>query len=223
MRTRTLPLALMALLLTAANGAWAVPMLDQSSEGGLSQGSVGHIDAGQTFTVGAEGRLVEVQAEVRRFDAAALDLTIDVRRTVAGAPVEDDVLASITIPASSIGMTAPAYLSFDLRSFDIRVEVGDELAIVLSTVASQTTYVWLERTDDSYAGGQRFLRGAFAGSTWNGAGFGSPVTDLNFRTFVAPVPEPGTGLLLWGGLLACAVRGGLRPEKPTRPRPGKLQ
>ena len=91
----------------------------------------------------------------------------------------------------------PAWIGFDLRSFQIPVESGDVLAVVLRDPTGDGrsgTYLWSglfdRRGQGFYAGGERFIRRG--GEAWSGqAG-----VDLHLRSFVSAAasasPEPGT-------------------------------
>ena len=189
----------------------AMTILDQSSEIGTQLGTLGQPDNAQTFTVGLQGTLAEVQVQVQRNSANADDLVLDVRETSAGTPLEDDtnVLAGTTISAASLPFNTPTWVSFDVSSFGIDVDVGDILAIALRvpTTTDPANYFWIGNAGgDPYAGGQRWGRsdtwsGGVLGGTWNGSFAEFATTDMNFRTFVEPVPIPPTFLLFGSGLL----------------------
>lgn len=90
----------------------------------------------------------------------------------------------------------------DLRALDIRVAVGDELAIVLGTPADTDVGTWVSRGfSDSYTGGRAWGY-TDAGGAWLSEG----IVDVGFQTWVGPVPEPTTAALLGLGLAVLARR-----------------
>jgi hypothetical protein len=184
-------------------------VLDQAFTSGLDLGTLGAPDNAQTFTMGMDGILSALHVQVYR--GQNRDLVLDVRNTtVGGAPTESDVavLASTTIPYSSIPYEVPTWVAFDVSSAGIAVRSGDVLAIALRVPDSPyaPAYSWLFSTSGGYAGGQRWTRSAtwadgILGDTWNGTYAGNALVDMNFRTYVVPVP----GAVLLGVLgLACS-------------------
>lgn len=120
------------------------------------------VDSAQTFTVGATGELSGFDIWVTRQQNVLQPLLFDVRRTLAGAPVDSntgpDILASGQLPAESIAESRPfdppsgygplaaaiidlhsphlapeALVHVDLDSLNIAVTQGEILAIVLRT------------------------------------------------------------------------------------------
>ena len=89
-----------------------------------------------------------------------------------------------------------------LQIFNIFVDVGDVLAIALSTNADDGSYGWQQGTTADYLGGSAFVTSPSTGPF-------RPIADrdLGFQTFVDPdavatvqVAEPGTLALLGLGL-----------------------
>jgi len=189
-------------------------VLDQSLTSGTIQGTLGAPDNAQTFTVGLDGTLSAVHVQLTRIGSK--DLVFDVRNTVGGAPTEDDsglnVLATRTISYGDLLSGEPTWVELDLSPEGISVQAGDVLAIVLRVPDSPEypTYFWLcQQSGDLYSDGQRWTRSAtwnvgVIGSTWNGTYSSNAVSDMNFRTFVTPVPLPGAALL---GLLGVSYSG----------------
>ncbi len=148
-------------------------------------------DKAQTFTVGIEGQLVQVDALIRRnFTGATDSLIMDVRETSGGVPIEDDAttLASVPFSAASVSETLGFY-SFDISSFGVQVQAGDELAIVLREDNGDVGVgiVWFGQCPGPYAGGKEFSRFPPGIPTWappncplGGTG------DLGFRTVIEP-------------------------------------
>jgi hypothetical protein len=178
-------------------------------------------ETAQTFTVGLSGTMTSVDVQVARFGFSPSDvpddtpLTLDIRRTVNGIPVESnsgpEILASVRVLAASLpisdGFGAP-FVNFDLPDF--LVAVGDTLAIVMQTPAGpvlggpdDTPFIWTMDDPGAYSRGRIFVRGISAHSlTWNDTSLAG--ADHSFRTFVdsvsPPIPEPAPFALLVSGL-----------------------
>ncbi len=183
------------LALAVAGTARGGEVLDQEFDGGaLTLGSVirPDIDKAQTFTVGAVCNVlgscpilcrVEVLIYSEFLDSGAL--LFDVRATTAnGVPLHDDgqVLASVTVPVGDLPIGSPAiFFSFDVSDFEIAVQAGDVLAIVLrSTATGAGSVVWRGAPFDPYADGTHYVRNPGAGiPTWTGLN-----ADTGFRTYV---------------------------------------
>jgi len=200
------------MLLTAslwAGAASARPMLDQENDGlaggpgsrgnGFVQGGF-DIDRAQTFTVGLEGTLSDIEIQVRREADTTGDLFWDLRTLSAGAPSDANaganILASGSLAASNFGTVDGAFVS--LGGLSLNVGVGDMFAIVLrSDDATSGAYRWLtEFGEDSYAGGVAFDRFPTSGNIWEEDP--GRFVDMGFRTYVdtgpvvEPVPIPAT-------------------------------
>jgi len=192
------------LALTWSIESSAAPVLDQSSESGVALGTLGNPDNAQTFTVGLQGRLSEIQVQVQLNSPPLNDLVLDVRGTSAGAPLEDDVnvLALTTLSAGDFSYGVPTWASFDVSSYGIDVGVGDILAIVLRspTATANANWFWIGSDGGNpYSSGQRWIREA--GEIWDGTSFAYATSDMNFRSFVEPVPIPSALWLFGSGLL----------------------
>jgi PEP-CTERM motif len=166
--------------------------------------------AAQTFTVGVSGNLTRVELVLTNdfgFGTAMLDL----RPTLGGVPVEDGALALAHAPLSATTTdpkTPTALVAADLSAFIIPVVRGDVLALVLQGPNAN----WWGQTNATYGRGELYTRSPSLGM----ATFTKPVGnspselpyDLAFRTWVdpAPIPEPGTLLLVGAGVACLAVR-----------------
>ena len=206
-------------LLMGATGAGAQIIQDQSSGGpdgftftrclGCS-GSI--LDIAQTFTVGQDGILAQVDIYNVYLNlsnggsTSGSPLLFDIRGTTpAGLPVADNslVLATLEMPTSSMppGSFQPPMV-FDLLSFGINVNAGDVLALVLRS--NGNVFAFGTSEGNAYAGGQYTQRftpdGVFpdfvAPAFPNG-------TDLSFRTYVDTtlIPVPAA-VWLFGTALA---------------------
>jgi hypothetical protein len=213
-------------LLAAGAGVKAEPVLDQEMDPtgriGVSAGFSGTgvpptQKRAQTFTVGLEGTLAEVDVFIRRTSAAIGDLMLEIRpTTVTGFPVADpSFLIQTSLPASSIPTTS-GFVPFDLTSFNLPVTPGEQLAVVLYSSVGGSGYNWLGTTGDPYPDGSPFEEQPPNHSWINGSG--SNGVDFGFRTFVdtgpgGEVPEP-TSLTLFGlgaaGVCGCVWRRGKR-------------
>jgi hypothetical protein len=181
---------------------------------GLSNVGAGNVvDWAQTFTVGLTGSLVGVDLWVTRYEVVTLPLLFDIRRAQGGKPTEADsganILASAALPANMIPIfpvlvsPSTSFSHIDLTRSPVPVKAGDILAIVLRSddpgIDGGSAYSWHNSGADAYPGGGSFLRlfTVFAG----------PGTfDQNFRTYVDPVPEPSTWLLVLGAVSLLLLR-----------------
>ena len=166
--------------------------------------------AAQTFTVGVSGYLTRVELLLTH-DTGLGSAMLDVRPTLGGVPVEDGALAlaHALLSVTTNDRSAPtALVAADLSAFSIPVVRGDVLALVLQGPEAN----WWGQTNATYDRGELFIRSPSLGT----ATFTRPVEnspnelpyDLAFRTWVdpAPIPEPGTLLLVSTGLACVAVR-----------------
>ena len=119
-------------------------------------------------------------------------LLFDIRETIDGFPILDnnETLAAISIPPASIMETG--WISIDLRDFNIEVERGDVLAIVLRSDAdpargdSDPWYAWsTSGWSDYYTSGIACKRYDWSGDVWlEGHDRPDIEEDRNFRTYV---------------------------------------
>ena len=160
----------------------AAGVLDQEFEGSGGAATISQFDTAQTFTVGRAGILTEVQIQIGRSSSTTLPLLVDIRRTVGGAPIEDnsDTLASVAVAVADVGtdltLSAP-YHSVDVSGFGIVVGVGEVLAIAArQPVTGVPSYTWRVGTSGGYAGGSRYFRDTTTTNPW-----GVAIQDLNFK------------------------------------------
>lgn len=201
---------------------------DQSDENGGK--SVALIDLnqsiGQSFTVGTKGLLSQIDINVVRGRSTnngngPLNFQLTTLNAF-GLPDEGNVLANInlfdipliqlappTIPIS-IPETQP-YYSVNLAVFNINVDLGDQLAFLLSSPTNTgfSTYGGVHYENGQifdgpgYLGGIGFKNnGSWAKNTGSYQGNTYSI-DNNFKTFVTPntIPEPSSFLLLIIGCL----------------------
>jgi hypothetical protein len=205
---------------------WAIPnqafavltggLLDQSfvpppSWSAYSVGSPSpgfFVEQAQTFQVGIPGNLTGIDVQAGRFGSSAhlitSGLVLSIKNVTASGFPGNSILATATLPPSAVPLEPAAqvsWVSFDLSASPIPVQVGDKLAITLtSTTPANGTmgYGWMGGgSAGGYPVGNGY--GHTIGFSWNVHTF-----DFGFQTYVTPVPEPGTAgsLLLGFGMLA---------------------
>jgi hypothetical protein len=204
---------LLALMLFGGRSAEAAPILDQQYTA-IGTGSVivsASQSIAQTFTVGMEGLLTSVEVQVaRRAVPPDSDLILSIVNAATGTLT--DVLATVAIDPSEVS-TSFAFLAVDLSSFMLDVEVGQRLAIRLTTASPGTggginPYAWFGDFPGTYVGGTAFINNN-----------PSLQRDMAFRTFVDPqaaaIPEPASLALVAVGLLGGASRWARRRRRST--------
>jgi hypothetical protein len=140
------------------------------------------VSPAQTFTAGTTGDLDQVDLHFSADGTPTVPLSIEIRSVSAGAP-SNSVLASTTVPASSI--SAPGFLPIHFAT-PVPVTAGTQYAIVaLSSTDFANKYNWKSSSlPDPYAGGA-----AFTAAPPTGSWMGTP-NDLAFKTYVAPRAGP---------------------------------
>jgi len=143
----------------------------------------------QTFTAGRSGRLDQVDLFLRKFGSPAAGIAVELRDVAAGAP-GTQVLATTTVPASSV--TGLSVLGFASAGFSAPASVaaGTQYAIVAYTSASgASAYGWGAQSGNPYPGGSEFtLSASPPGSSW-----AQHSNDTAFKTYVAPTSSGPTG------------------------------
>jgi uncharacterized membrane protein len=189
------------------------------------KGVGGSVHHAQTFTVGVSGTLESVDILINQFGTPG-DLLFDIRDTTGGVPLENDgtTLAAVAVPPSDVP-TTQAWVSVDVSSFNVLVQVGDVLAIVLRT-SGAGGYQWGAEQGNPYSGGAPYFRNP--GPSWTlqteDSGFRTYVSQEATHLFVAVpdnrfldnsdpdgdfalliVPEPSWNVLILSGVLGLLV------------------
>lgn len=219
MKTSVLALALALALVPRASAG----ILDQSYEPASSSGYIVELTQtlAQTFQVGQTGLLDSVDLELaRHFFAAPDPLVMEIRTLRGDGAPGTSILASHSVLATEL-TTSFEWLSIDLHTFNLHVNAGDRLAIVLHTASDEVApggginpYAWRGEIG-SYTRGSTFV--LRPGLDWTGpvgpdVDWGGTILDMGFRTFVktgqfTPVPEPSTlGFCLAGAALLLGAR-----------------
>jgi hypothetical protein len=177
----------------------------------ISVGTTTNGSLAQTFTVGVAGTL-------ERFDAYVAGTPIgtsvqwDILPTVDGIPVMSDsaALASGSFLSSAAPQNGFSLFPISLGSSSISVSPGEVLAIVFRTAPgfNGVSLSWEGQSPNPYAGGYGFVGvpvgiPGLSDTAWSTSYLNG--YDLGFQTWVEPVPEPSTALLILVG--ACLVVG----------------
>lgn len=144
---------------------------------------------GQTFTVGVAGTLDHIDVFMFRlggiFDPTG-DALLRVFNTSGGLPMGSP-LASVTIAELLVPLNNAAFVTFDVSSAAVAVNVGELLAFSVTATGGVGPYFL--PTDQSqsieYAGGAAIIK--FGNNAWQ---MTSPPQDQSFRTFVNATAAP---------------------------------
>ncbi len=150
-------------------------------------------DLGQTFTAGESGYLHSVDIMLKVHGTVEAPLMLDIRDTrYDGFPIAKDTqaLAYASIPPEEI--TETGWIKVDVSTFDIAVEKGDTLAIVLRSDANPASsesdpwYAWSTTGwDDFYASGMACERIEAQEDVWMEGNTNPDIEeDRCFRSYV---------------------------------------
>lgn len=95
--------------------------------------------------------------------------------------------------------------TIDLAILGLSFAAGDQIAISLGTPSAIPDIRWATSTDEPYELGSLYRRSVNPLQPWE-----SLPIDSAFRTYVEPIPEPSSGLLLGVGLTLGALLRALR-------------
>lgn len=179
-------------LLAVPVAASAAGTLDQHEEGatfnsGFNADSSAHA---QTFTAGITGVLDHVEVLLSRTACDPGNLTVQIRTTTPGGDPTSTVLASATVPSSSVTTSFPPDWESVAFATPPPSVSGTRYAIVLTAPDGSIPvdpgdpfcyYSWFATEGNPYAGGQGYV--SFDGGSTFSA---EPSSDYNLRTFVAP-------------------------------------
>ena len=183
-----------ALLATPAPSA---PIVDQSFTSPTSAGATFNdccTFIAQTFTAGITGTLAGVNIDVLDANAASTSPLHVAIRTVTGDAPTTTILSEVTL-GSGESLLSDLVVFPDL----ITIVAGTSYAIVVN-------YEGTAPTEGSWQGaaGDLYLDGTLWASVSDGISWfelGQGEVDLHFRTYVEPIPEPSTPLLVLEALL----------------------
>jgi len=193
----------LVIMASASIDTFALPILDQSHiNGGTLRNDIAeNRQEAQTFTVGVAGILDSIVLDLRYEDVVpTYDITVELRSTTNGLPDwSDQAFASVQFDTSILTPEFTLY-SIDFRSFSLSFDVGDQLAIVLTSEEDYTSAAtWRGARDNPYPGGKWYYD-AGTGTTWYTKDY-----DGYFQTYV--IPAPGTILISSTGVaLVCWLR-----------------
>jgi hypothetical protein len=156
-------------------------------------GPGGYTEVAQTFTVGLEGKLSCVTLNGLALRDGSNPVYVSIRPVVSGVPDDDDdnILATATVPNSSLPTTPYGSVTVDFTAHDIQVEEGDVLAWSLDSNGNEmNTRQSTSSQPDQYTGGRLFKRT----STYSFASFATSTSDwtrdYSFATYVLTDTTP---------------------------------
>jgi hypothetical protein len=230
MKTYLYPLFSIIIAMAMEVVAVAAPVLDQSFEPTKSDISAfigGGYSFAQTFRTGQTGILSKIDVLISSMSTSDIDtslLVFDILGTTGGLPDENKVLAQLMVPRPQLN--APdGWFTFDLSSIGLNVSANDLLAIEMHSDGNSNNADpfqcivagWTGQIGAEIPVSTAFKKGPDTNGSWNpcfgyvsapfefgNALYGGPVT-YGFRTYVNPVPEPSSWVLVISGLFGILV------------------
>ena len=174
----------------------ATPILDQSfiGPGGLGASiNEGFTFVGQSFTSGLTGTFHGINIDVSQYATGDYNLVVDLFSAQGGLP-DSNLLGSTVLNSGSSRISSLITLPDTINMIS-----GEEYAVVVSYLnavsgAGHGIGVWRGECARNYSGGN-----SFAGN--DGTKWYSDNYDVYFQTYIDPVPEPSTFLLVIAGLV----------------------
>jgi hypothetical protein len=202
--TKSLPgtCLLLVLVILLSTGRSFADTVDQSfTSGNNEQTEINGCCAfiGQTYAAGLSGTLAGVTVDVSEFRGDNFSLDVQIRTTAGGLPT-DTILGETSTTAFSLT---------DVIRFSQTVPqvAGNEYAIVVDFLGAPPpggigTGLWTGSSGNGYPLGIDVLS-SDGGVTWAPDPFID--SDSHFITYVNPVPEPASALLVISGLLTLGI------------------
>lgn len=152
---------------------------------------------GQSFTAGMNGYLSHI--ELYGSSAWSQLVTLNVWEMDSSLPTE--VVATRTLQPGNPSFRR--WITFDVRPYKVRILPGDEFMISTTGRFDWIASLW-QNPYLTYGGGGAYYRQLMSpggvlpnGGNWHRLDGAHAENDLLFRTYVIPVPEPSTALLLF--------------------------
>jgi len=156
----------------------------------------------QSFTVETDGQLVSAIIPIRFFRHYSVSQPLVVSLMTTNNNLPENVIGSVSFAAEQIESPDFVDLFVDFRQFDFRVRQGDVLALAAQAEDPVNygtgNFFWQADPSNAYAGGQasRIFNPDYDFSSGPGW-IQNSNWDLAFETYVAPVPVPATGGMLF--------------------------
>jgi hypothetical protein len=180
--------AVACFLASATKSAHAVEVLDQHYDDFVSAigDTASHFsqEVGQTFTVGVGGVLTRIEVLLARFPFTSDSAVLHVYDSAADLP--DTLLGSATVSSALISTTAPTFVSFDVSSFAIPVNVDEVMSFGIESDTGGT-YILPYPLSGMYGGGSSVRRTL---SVPPGPWQFQAGRDYGFRTYVDAAAGP---------------------------------